>query len=179
MRRQPSRLDYQAAGHFAALARTAAFFDVLCRFGQMQTTGRGRSKGRHRQGSLLGRAEFEEYFGNAPDYFAGAVEYVRLATGWVYPRPALRVTLHLVRDIDGVSSGVVLNCPRTRPGEIFLSWRDQEFTVTVLHELVHIFRPSDYNKPNSRAIGLASAEERMREEAWAEAQAQRLVKGLE
>ncbi|MBA7645330.1 hypothetical protein ES703_53085 [subsurface metagenome] len=130
MVRKPSDLDKRAASGFQELANECSFFPVSCRF-RRSTASRGYW--------LQGAEEFRRHFGYAANYFAGALEYIRLATGWNYPYRSLNVfVLKGKRRITSGSATVGLQGPKS--GEIHLGWANGEFTLTVLHELVHLFK---------------------------------------
>lgn len=166
--KKPSDLDKRAAKEFQALATESPFFPVECRFRLVVRTKcaefvEGKEESYTRIAHELwpkGVEEFKKYFGNGASFFAGALEYVRLATGWKYPYPGLLITV--LSSKKQTSGGVAFYPPglsRSNKGEIRINWADGEFTLTVLHELVHLFR-------------------RGREEDWVEQQALRLTMGV-
>lgn len=147
--RNPSSLDVRAAKAFVELGRVSEWFDVECRFDRLLPD--------HSTAIISKklRLEFERWFGNGPEYFAGALEYVRLATSWYYGYKHLKVKVRQMNKRRKISGGTAL-----KPlGEIILDWRNGEFTLTVLHELVHLFKP-------------------MESEDWVETRAFRLLIGL-
>jgi len=129
---KPSALDKRAAKGFQELANVSDFFPVTCRFRRFVKLG-------DQVFWPVGAEEFRAHFGYAANYFAGALEYVRLATGWSYPYHSLDVTI--LKGKRQISSGVAtvgLGGPKS--GDIHLVWANGEFTWTVLHELVHLFK---------------------------------------
>lgn len=158
--KQPSELDKRASEGFQALASESAFFAVECRFRKLF-----RRYGRAEHPFWAkGAEEFRKHFGNGASYFAGVLEYVHLATGWAYPFKALMVVV-----FDGkkrrTSSGVAFRIGLSakpinhHAGEIRVFWANGEFTLTVLHELVHLFKKD-------------------MDEDWVEQQAVKLVMGV-
>ncbi|MBA7479315.1 hypothetical protein ES708_16911 [subsurface metagenome] len=132
MVRKPSDLDKRAARGFQELANISTFFPVSCRFRRIV-------KPNARGFWLQGAEEFNKHFGYASNYFAGALEYIRLATGWSYPYHSLDVTiLKGKRQTSSGAATVGLGGPKS--GDIHLVWANGEFTWTVLHELVHLFK---------------------------------------
>lgn len=137
MKKEPSDLDGRAARGFQELARESAFFPVSCRFRRIVKTEESVDHKFWPKGANL----FREHFGNPASFFAGALEYIRLATGWKYPCPGLEV--RVLKSKHQNSSGCALHPPgllRNGAGEIRVNWADGEFTLTVIHELVHLFK---------------------------------------
>lgn len=137
MKKQPSALDKRVAQGFQELANQSHFFQVSCRFRRVI-----RPKGENIVHVFWpkGAEEFKAHFGSAANYFAGALEYVRLATGWHCPSRGLEV---MVFDGKGkITSGFAIHSAFRNPkyGEIRINWANGEFTITVLHELVHLFK---------------------------------------
>lgn len=130
----PSALDLRAAEAFHIFARMDGFRVVDCRFRRLD-----RRPERYEHKDYVRDEAFVQYFGNPPDYFAGAIEYVRLATGWHYPLKVLEVVV-VTNGKHKVSSGAVLPMGKKRQ-EMIVSWHGSEFTLTVLHEVVHLFKP--------------------------------------
>lgn len=130
----PSALDLRAAEAFHILARMDGFRPVYCRFRRFD-----RRPEMYEHKDYARDEAFGSYFGNAPDYFAGAIEYVRLATGWHYSLKVLDVVV-VTNGRRKVSQGTVFQMGKNR-GEMIISWHGGEFTLTVLHEIVHLFRP--------------------------------------
>lgn len=150
--KEPSNLDIRVAKRFQDLAREGSFFPVECRFRLVIRTNRTESvEGKKEpythiahKSWLKGAEEFRKHFGNAANYFAGALEYVHRATGWQYPCNGLIVMI--MDEKKPTSGGFALPPPglqgvKNRSGEIRIFWADGEFTLTVLHELVHLFKP--------------------------------------
>ena len=159
----------RAAKGFQILANEGSFFFVDCRFRKVVTSA---SDGIDHIFWAKGAEEFKTYFGYAANYFAGALEYMRLATGWGYPYRSLEVTLLRGRKSRKTSSGFAL-CPGLRGakiGEIRIFWEDGEFTLTVLHELVHLFKNAWLKARFNMDIKA--------EEDWVEQQALKLTMGL-
>lgn len=153
----PTDIDKRAAGGFQVLAEESSFFPVTCRFRKVVKT----KEGIGHQFWLEGAREFRECFGNPANFFAGAFEYVRLATGWEYPYLGLQVMVHNSRKHQ-ISGGYAFYPPglsNTKDGEIRVIWANGEFTLTVFHELVHLFK-------------------RGAEEDWVEQQALKLTLGV-
>ena len=173
--KKPSNLDIRVAKRFQELARESTFFSVECRFRLLVRTNRievveGKEEPcKHIEHKFWSRGaeEFQKYFGNAANYFAGALEYVHRATGWQYPYKGLIVMI--MNEKRPTSGGFAMPPPglqglKNRSGEIRILWADGEFTLTVLHELVHLFKPK-----------IGGEEER---EDWVERQALRLTLGI-
>jgi hypothetical protein len=132
MARKPSDLDKRAARGFQELANISDFFPVTCRFRRI-------NKPSSRVFWPEGAEEFRAHFGYAANYFAGAFEYIRLATGWYYPYRSLDVTI--LKGKRQTSSGAAtVGLHGFKSGDIHLVWANGEFTWTVLHELVHLFK---------------------------------------
>lgn len=129
-----SDLDKRAAREFQELANSSAFFPVTCRFRKVE---KSEKSGVSHVFWPKGAAEFRTHFGNAANYFGGALEYIRLATGWNYPYQGLEVIVFPRR--RRTSSGIAI-CNGSRAGEIYVFWGELEFTWTVLHELIHLFK---------------------------------------
>jgi len=164
--RKPSALDKRAAERFQTLANEAAFRSVECRFRRVVRTvhpidaDTGPEHGLWPQGAK----EFKGHFGPAANYFAGAMEYIHLATGWKYPHPGLLVMVFNIR--WKTSGGIAIQPPGlagTGVGEIRVFWANGEFTLTVLHELIHLFKVE---------IGSQFGED------WVEQQALKLTLGI-
>ncbi|GAI03725.1 unnamed protein product [marine sediment metagenome] len=133
---EPSDLDKRAAKGFQALANESSFFPVTCRFRRIVKPDTDHvfwSKGAE---------EFKVHFGNAANYFAGALEYIHLATGWSYPYHDLEVVV--LGSKRRTSNGCAFYPPGLRgdpkSGEVRIFWANDEFTWTVLHELIHLFK---------------------------------------
>ncbi|GAI69134.1 unnamed protein product [marine sediment metagenome] len=131
MVREPSDIDKRAARGFQELANMSTFFPVSCRFRRKVKSDRGFWP--------EGAEEFKKHFGYASNYFAGALEYVRLATGWLYPYRSLDATI--LKGKRQTSSGAAtVGLHGFKSGDIHLVWANGEFTWTVLHELVHLYK---------------------------------------
>ncbi len=147
---EPSDLDKRAAKEFQELANVSGFFPVTCRFRRVIRVDERVEHGFWPTGA----EEFKKHFGNAASYFAGAFEYIRLATGWRYPYPGLYVR---VFNCKGETSGAIYppGIRGTRDGEACVFWAKGEFTLTVLHELVHLFKKgSDEDWVEQQALKL-------------------------
>ncbi len=170
--RQPSKLDVSAARHFSTLAKDGSLVPVECRFGVMFTGVNDGHKFQDRNSWPNGPVEFERFFGDVTGYFEGALNYVAKAINCQFPRPSLEVIIHSEDNLDKASTGIALTgLPLSRAGKIYLTWRNAEFTLTVLHELVHLFRP-----PCSGV--LAFTEQVKREEKLVETKALELIDEL-
>lgn len=154
--KKPSDLDKRAAKRFQILAQEGAYFSVTCRFRKVIRTD---ELVEHHYWTR-GAKEFRKQFGNAPDYFAGAIEYLHLMTGWKYPYPELLVTIFSSK--RRISGGLAILPPgprNSKSGEIRICWSNGEFTTTVFHELVHLFKKGS-------------------KEDWVEQQALKLTMGI-
>ncbi len=150
--------DEIAAKSFQALAKEAPFFPVTCRFRRVLRTN---EETRHTLWPTSAE-KFRQQFGNAANFFAGALEYVRLSTHWEYPYPELFVMV--LNNKRPKSNGFAIYPPgllRTKSGEIRILWAKEELTLTVFHELVHLFK------------GRESGED------WVEQQALKLITKIE
>ncbi len=138
MKREPSELDKRAAEGFQELANVSRFFLVTCRFRRILHKADG---GIDHTLWPKGVDEFRMHFGSGANYFAGALEYVRLATGWTYPYRSLDVMV-LPAGRRKISGGVAMGPGLLDPksGENRIYWANGEFTLTVFHELVHLFK---------------------------------------
>ena len=142
MDKKPSGLDKRAARGFQELANMSDFFPVTCRFRRFRKTDIG-----EHVFWPAGAEEFRTHFGYAANYFAGALEYVRLATGWNYPYRSLDVIVLERRKRSGLpmrpqtsSGAATVGLHGFKSGDIHLVWANGEFTWTVFHELVHLFK---------------------------------------
>lgn len=131
----PSALDLRASEAFHILARMDGFRVVECKFRKLD-----HRPDMYEDKDYTHDGGFAGYFGNAPDYFAGAIEYVRLATGWHYPLKSLEVVV-VTNGRRKVSSGAVVAMGEHRT-KMIVNWHGSEFTLTVLHEIVHLFKPT-------------------------------------
>lgn len=147
--KNPSELDIRAAKKFQALARVGAFFPVECTFKRVvKTECVELFEGKEAPYTdikhvpwLKGAEEFRQHFGIPASYFAGALEYTQAATGWVYPYSQLHI--RVLSNSRRTSGGIALYPPglkNTKSGEIRVGWANGEFTLTVFHELIHLFK---------------------------------------
>lgn len=81
MKIKPSDLDKRVAKGFQELANECAFFPVTCRFRRIVKKG----DNIEHVPWPKGEQEFKIHFGQGANYFAGALEYIHLTTGWTYP----------------------------------------------------------------------------------------------
>lgn len=129
--KQPSSLDMRVARHFQSLAPRSRNFSLTCEFCSFyhplpdQLEHRAWAKGKE---------AFQHYFGNATDYFIGACEYINLKTGWSIPK-AIKVVV-----LNGVARKVCGGIALKTLNEIKIRWTNSEFTLTVFHELIHLFK---------------------------------------
>lgn len=135
--KETSALDKRAALGFQELAKESAYFSVTCRFRRVVKTEESVKHEFWPKGMKL----FQEHFGNPASFFAGVLEYIRLATGWPYPYRGLAVMVFACH--HQTSAGYAIYPPgllNTGAGEIRVNWAEGEFTLTVIHELVHLFK---------------------------------------
>lgn len=115
-----------------------------------------------------GAEEFRMHFGPAANFFAGALEYIRLATGWKYPYHSLDVMVFNSK--KPTSGGFAIYPPgltgNPNGSEARIFWADGEFTMTVLHELIHLFKKTKVLPPPDKY------------EEWVEQQALILTVGI-
>ena len=141
---KPSDLDKRAAVGFQELAKQADYFPVTCRFRKPKRTlvTTADEDPWERVDHVFwpeGAEEFTKHFGHGASYFAGALEYVRLATGWGNPYRSLDVTV--LKSRRKISNGFFFKYGFHGKGpEVRIIWANGEFTLTVLHELVHVFK---------------------------------------
>lgn len=144
--RQPSPLDMRVAGYFQSLAPRSRNFSITCEFYSLYHPEPDRLE--HRAWAK-GKEEFQRYFGNAPNYFAGACEYINLKTGWSIPK-SIKVVI-----LNGVASKVSSGIAFKTWNEIKVRWTNREFTWAVFHELIHLFKKEwDEMKVEQKALEL-------------------------
>ncbi len=153
---QPSASDKRAAQALLELSRNTGIFPIV----RTYFTNAGDEEWPE------GHLAFNGFFGQSRNFFQGAIEYVRLATGWGFPVYQVVVQVKDRRRGDGISGGW---CARLGQKQEWMTifWDDLEFLETVMHETVHLFWP-----------GSAHLRWPPRSEEWIEAQAVRLAEGL-
>ena len=153
---QPPLSDQQAARALVELSHNAGIFPIV----------RTYFTNADHQEWPEGQLAFNAFFGQSRDFFKGAIEYIRLATGWGFPWRQVVVQVSDLHRGDGISGGW---CARTGTHPLWMTvfWDDLEFLEAVLHETVHLFWP-----------GSTHLRWLPRSEEWTEAQAVRLAEGL-
>ena len=152
-------IDYRAIDAFQELANLCDFRPVECIFKQWVSDS---DKALWPQG----KTRWGQIFGNAPNYFAGAVEYIRLATGWYIPDfRSLEVEVVKARNGRRVSTGLSASTGKRK--KVWVVWAEHEVTLTVLHELIHLFKPQPHCGGRDEDF-----------ERWVENQASKLLMGI-
>ena len=176
-KRTVSDFDLRAAEIFAKPARDDVYFDLTCDFGILYRKDPDDKFSIGKREWASGRQEFQTQFGNAAEYFAGAFLYVAKSTGWRFSFP-FAALVHVDRPVEPREhcNGLAMRSQWRRRGkldgatvhEMKVIWDGDEITETVLHEIVHLFKP----------CGSIDDATKRKDEEWVEAQAQRMVKEL-